>query len=56
MKLPPDAIQEFQQLWLNRFGVALDEPTARIRAEKMLSMLTAVLVTPDPAPNNKGPP
>lgn len=56
MKLPPEAIKEFQQLWFARFGAGIDEQTARVRAEKLLSMFVTVLAAPEPSPNNKGPP
>lgn len=55
MRLPPKAIKEFQELWLRQFGVSIDEQTARLRAEKMLSLL-ATLFNPTVSPNNKGPP
>ena len=59
MKLPPQAIREFQTLWREQFGVDLAEEAASTNAVQLLSMMQAICKPPaveHPPPNNKGPP
>ncbi|MBI4128114.1 MAG: hypothetical protein HY459_03515 [Parcubacteria group bacterium] len=61
MRLPPQAIQEFQALWRAEYGEDLDEPTARSYGERLLTMLS-IIYRPTPEPgrpppkNIRGPP
>lgn len=50
--LPPEAIKEYQELYLKRFGVELSDEEASFRANHLVDLYKAVLV--DPAPGASG--
>lgn len=41
--LPPEAIEEFKQLYLKLYGKTLSDPEARQRAENLVNLYKAVL-------------
>jgi len=53
--LPPEAIQEFKELYVKRFGEFLPDEEAERKAEKLLALFRAVYL-PIPAETFSDPP